>query len=892
MADHEIAAGGSSDDVARLIALTERQQELWILLREAEDEETRNKVFDELTANRQEIADLKEKASAGGDDLPRVATSGPSRNVEQKARSVGEQLRAQIITQPERVAPPQPPPPPPPPPIEIGVSTAASPPPEDSVEDAELVVVEPELPDPAGSELPVAEPALPEDSVEDAEPVVVEPELPDPAGSELPVAEPAPPDLPAEPPVPDVPQAEPEPPPTEPQERSREVAPSRLAPEPTPYRSRADDLAALRRELAAKEKRGPKVSDEVLEKRRRAAHDRYQSVSRVRPQRSRVFPVIAIAIAIGAIAVAVWYSFFFDRLPGDAPPAVIVTTTTTTTTTAAPALPPADIVASIQEAVDALDVGTIGVTEQVGTIVLSGFVDTEPERQSVIDAAQGLAGSKPVDTSRLELTPTDEEIRAAVEQVLGSDSFSEIGVAASNGIAILTGVVDAENRAELIGAVAAVDGVARVVDAARTRNVAAELAAAVRRIGGPDPIVYASGQLDLTAEQQGTLDDIAEAILALPGPYVTLVGYTDPAGGAEENRQISQVRADLVRNYLVTQGVPAARLVADGRGEDVPAGVVLPAGLERRIEFEIGYGAPPGVAADFRIGIVAPSVRNDGAFTQSIVQAADLIAAEGESVGIDIAEGTSEAAAASALRSYAASGFDLVIAHGAGYGEAVGAVAAEYPDVAFVWGPGSETFDLPNVSAYDVAAHEGAYVMGAIAASLTDSGVVGVVGSSESGESQLFAEGFAAGAAATDADIEVLTVYTGSTSDVTLGATAATAHIEAGADVLTGTDAMATGAIEVTAANNAAWFGNQTDQAALAVDRVVASQVYHWEVALREIVSGLTEGALGGREYMLTLSNGGLAIAYNPNYELALDTIVAADTIISEIISGALSLDG
>ena len=891
MADHEIAPGGSSDDVARLFALTERQHELWTLLRESEDEDARNQVFDELTANRREIAALKEKATARGEDLPETPPPPRTSAAEPPARSVGEQLRAQIVSPPPGVAPPQPPPPPSPPPIEIRLApsedpsprvppSATEPPPTDPVQ---------ATPEPAEPDVVEPQPSTPRRVVFESPPV--EPDVPVPETEEPSSPVPEQPQEEPSSPVPEQPQEEPEAPQPESRDLLREAAASsKLAPEPTPYRSRADDIAALRRELAGKEKRGPKVSDEVLEKRRVAAHDRYESVSRVRVRQPRLFPIVAVLVAVGAVGVAVWYSFFFDPQPSAAPP--VTATTTTTTTTAAPVIAPENIVAAIQEAVDALGLGAVSITEQVGTVVLSGYVDTEADRETVIATAQGLAGSKPVDTSRLELTPTDEEIVAAVTQALGSDRFSDVDVSASTGIAVLTGVVDAEDRAELTDTVAAVAGVSRVVDATRTRDVAAELAAEVRRIGGPDPIVYAPGQLELTEEQQATVDEIAEAILAHPEPYVTLVGYTDPPGGAEENRQISQLRADLVRNYLVTQGVPAARLVVDGRGEDVPAGVVFPEGFERRTDFEIGYAVPPGTPADLRIGIVAPSARNDGAFTQSIFRAADLLAVDTERVAIDISEGTVVEEAADALRTYAAGGYDLVIAHGAGYGEAVATVATEYPGISFVWGPGSDTFDLLNVSAYDVAAGEGAYVLGAIAASLTSSDVIGIVGSLETGESQQYVAGFAAGIAATDSGIDVLTAYTGSSGDTTLAAAEAATQLEAGADVLTATDAMANGALDVAVASNALWFGNQADQYARAEDRVVASQVYHWELVLRQVVTGLSEGRRGGQLYTLNLGNGGLTIAYNPGYTLATDIIIAADTIIGEISSGALIVGG
>ena len=50
--------------------------------------------------------------------------------------------------------------------------------------------------------------------------------------------------------------------------------------------------------------------------------------------------------------------------------------------------------------------------------------------------------------------------------------------------------------------------------------------------------------------------------------------------------------------------------------------------------------------------------------------------------------------------------------------------------------------------------------------------------------------------------------------------------------MLTGTAQMVVGAIGVAKDRSVLWFGTQCDQAQLAPDIVVASQVYHWEVAL------------------------------------------------------------
>jgi basic membrane protein A len=150
-------------------------------------------------------------------------------------------------------------------------------------------------------------------------------------------------------------------------------------------------------------------------------------------------------------------------------------------------------------------------------------------------------------------------------------------------------------------------------------------------------------------------------------------------------------------------------------------------------------------------------------------------------------------------------------------------------------------------------------------------------------------DGFVAGALSTNPSAEVPVLYTGSFSDVALAAEAAQAHIDAGADVLTGTAQMVVGAVGVASENDALWFGTQSNQAELAPDLVVASQVYQWEVVLRQIIAGIEQGELGGESYTIDLANGGIAIEYNPAYPLAEDIRSVADDTIAGLIANTIS---
>ncbi len=292
----------------------------------------------------------------------------------------------------------------------------------------------------------------------------------------------------------------------------------------------------------------------------------------------------------------------------------------------------------------------------------------------------------------------------------------------------------------------------------------------------------------------------------------------------------------------------------------------------------------------FRIAIVAPSASNDLAFTQSIVDAVNVIADEMGNVEIEVTDGTFVVEdAAAAIRAYADDGVDLVIAHGSQYGGSLAEIAPDFPDTAFAWGTAADTFGLPNVFSYEAASDEGGYVMGVMGAALSESGVIGIVGPIEVGDAKLYVDGYAVGVLAEDPDATVNINYTGSFGDVALAAEAAQAHLAAGADVLTGTAQMVVGAVGVANANDLLWFGTQANQTSLAPDIVVASQVYHWEVALRDMISKIQSGTLGGEIYAIDLANGGIVIEFNDGFDLPADVRAKADAAIAGIVSGDIT---
>jgi basic membrane protein A len=289
---------------------------------------------------------------------------------------------------------------------------------------------------------------------------------------------------------------------------------------------------------------------------------------------------------------------------------------------------------------------------------------------------------------------------------------------------------------------------------------------------------------------------------------------------------------------------------------------------------------------DFRIAIVAPSASNDLAFTQSMVDAANLLKENGVVSEVAVTDGTFVVDdAAVAIRDYASEGYDLVIAHGSQYGGPLQEIAPDFPDTSFAWGTSADTFGLSNVYSYEAASDQGGEVMGMMAAALSESAVVGIVGPIEVGDAKLYVDGFKTGVLAQNPSANVPVNYIDSFSDVALASEAASSLIGAGADVLSGTAQMVVGAVGVAKTDGVLWFGTQANQTSLAPEIVVASQVYHWEGILEEMINKVKGGTLGGELYSITFANDGLVIEYNDGFDLPADVKQIGDDAVAKFKS-------
>jgi outer membrane protein OmpA-like peptidoglycan-associated protein len=84
-------------------------------------------------------------------------------------------------------------------------------------------------------------------------------------------------------------------------------------------------------------------------------------------------------------------------------------------------------------------------------------------------------------------------------------------------------------------------------------------------------VLFGTGKSALKGGAMAKLDQIAQALLGKEQPMIVF-GFTDNVGTRDNNMDLSQKRAQSVRDYLVSKGIPADLVTAQGKGPDNPIG--------------------------------------------------------------------------------------------------------------------------------------------------------------------------------------------------------------------------------------------------------------------------------------------------------------------------------
>ena len=240
------------------------------------------------------------------------------------------------------------------------------------------------------------------------------------------------------------------------------------------------------------------------------------------------------------------------------------------------------------------------------------------------------------------------------------------------------------------------------------------------------------------------------------------------------------------------------------------------------------------------------------------------------------------------FRQYGAQGYDLVFGHGFEFQDAALRVAPSYPGTVFVTTSGNSV--LENVAGMVFNMEDASYLAGMMAASLTKTGTLALIGGSEFPPVKSSFEAFEAGARAARPSVRVLTTYLGTWDDVSAGKEQALALLNRGADVIfQNADAAGLGVFNAARERGGVYvFGTNSNQNDVAPTVVIASVVIDLPHALLSVAREVRDKRFSARVIRLGGAEDVVSLIVNP----ALDSVIPSSTKSAIDSVQRLMLDG
>ncbi|MFW6284607.1 MAG: AAA family ATPase [Desulfosalsimonas sp.] len=106
---------------------------------------------------------------------------------------------------------------------------------------------------------------------------------------------------------------------------------------------------------------------------------------------------------------------------------------------------------------------------------------------------------------------------------------------------------------------------------------------------------FPNGAYDLDRDSVETLDRVKRLLIQHPGLRAEVTGYTDSLGNDQYNMHLSRIRANIVRSYLIGNGVDSAKIDSKGLGSQNPVAsneTGQGRAKNRRVEIVFDYSSP------------------------------------------------------------------------------------------------------------------------------------------------------------------------------------------------------------------------------------------------------------------------------------------------------------
>ncbi len=251
------------------------------------------------------------------------------------------------------------------------------------------------------------------------------------------------------------------------------------------------------------------------------------------------------------------------------------------------------------------------------------------------------------------------------------------------------------------------------------------------------------------------------------------------------------------------------------------------------------------------------------------------------------------------LKAFAKKDFDLIIAIGVSQSDALSKVAPQFPDKKFLIVDAE--VKAPNVITALFQEHEGSYLVGAIAAMKSKTGVVGFIGGMDIPLIRRFQMGYEAGAKKVNPKVKVIVNYIGVTGDAwhnpPKGKELALAQISAKADVIFHA-AGASGAglfdaVEEKGAKGGIYaIGVDSNQNWVKPGKVLTSMLKRVDRAVYAVIEEVGAGKFVAGTRRFGLKDSGIDYAMDEHNASLIDAPMKAkiDAIKSDIVAGKIKV--
>ena len=307
--------------------------------------------------------------------------------------------------------------------------------------------------------------------------------------------------------------------------------------------------------------------------------------------------------------------------------------------------------------------------------------------------------------------------------------------------------------------------------------------------------------------------------------------------------------------------------------------------------------AGSALAAEVKsIAILTPEDGTDYGWNQQGVDAAKAAAAA-TGVQVIVAQGLGYGDVRPTMRELAADGASLLIAHASGYNTAAPEIGAEMKvPVAIVDTPSALKAGM--VADYTLSGHTGAYLAGRLAAKMTRSKTVGIVVSGEPPSWNSQSAAFAQGVKAENADVKVRYAVIGPAaySDAAGGKRVTEQVIAAGADIIFGQgNGSSFGMLQAVETVKAADGGKVMfidvigDKTAIDKGFLLSSVVWNITPVYVAMINDLKADTFGTTSYAIGLADDSVKLLKTP--QIPDDVWASVMKLRDEVLSGAIKVD-